>query len=225
MAEAADYWNALYSNDSAPWVIGEPQPEVVALADAGGISGTVLDIGCGTGEHTILLVKLGYDAYGVDISHRAIDDARRNAADNQISPERFTVADALDLGGSTYDTIVDSALFHVFDPEHRVTYVRSLYDTCRPGGLVHILAFGPHVSDFTIRNAFSDGWDIEELRPARYRGRVTESIADRAREKGWPADGLVDVRAWLARIRRMQPAASARQKFAATGRPSNSQLR
>ncbi|MET9489258.1 class I SAM-dependent methyltransferase [Nocardia sp. NPDC006630] len=198
-----DYWNALYSNDSAPWVIGGPQPEIVALELAGGISGTVLDIGCGTGENTIHLVALGYDVHGIDISPQAIDEARRNAVAHRISPDRFTVADALGLGGPAYDTIVDSAVFHTFDPEHRLAYIRSLHAGCKPGGTVHILAFGPHVGESDIRRAFTGDWDIEEIRPARYRGRITESIAARAREKGWPEDGLIDVTAWLARIRRL----------------------
>ncbi|WP_328404555.1 class I SAM-dependent methyltransferase [Nocardia sp. NBC_00403] len=203
MADVADYWNSLYSSQSAPWVIGEPQPEIVALERAGGIKGAVLDIGCGTGEHVIHLAGLGYDAHGIDVSPLAIDTARRKARDIGVSPARFTIGDALRLGGSTYDTILDSALFHVFDADHRAAYVHSLHTGCKPGGLIHILSFGPHVSDLIIRDAFGAEWDLEELRRARYRGRITESIADQARAKGWPVQGLVDVGAWLARIRRL----------------------
>ena len=36
-----------------PWDIGEPQPVVMALADAGAFTGDVLDIGCGLGENAI----------------------------------------------------------------------------------------------------------------------------------------------------------------------------
>ena len=104
-----------YKNQTPPWVIGEPQPAVVALVEAGAISGRVLDVGCGTGEHTILLARAGYDVLGVDGAPTAVGQARRNAADQGVDA-RFEVADALDLGESPgYDTIVDSALFHIFD--------------------------------------------------------------------------------------------------------------
>ena len=57
-------------------MIGEPQPAIVALERAGLISGKVLDVGCGTGEHTILLTRLGYDVLGIDFAPNAIEQAR-----------------------------------------------------------------------------------------------------------------------------------------------------
>ena len=81
-----------------------------------------------------------------------------------------------------YDTIVDSALFHIFDDTDRPKYVASLHDACQPGGIVHVLAlsdagrgFGPQVSDEVIREAFADGWvlealDADDLSRRRHRG-------------------------------------------------------
>jgi 2-polyprenyl-3-methyl-5-hydroxy-6-metoxy-1,4-benzoquinol methylase len=45
---------------------------------------TVLDVGCGTGEHTIYLSALGYDVYGLDSSPRAVEQARANAAARNV---------------------------------------------------------------------------------------------------------------------------------------------
>ena len=59
-------FDEFYKHRTPPWVIGEPQPAVVALAAAGHIAGRVLDIGCGTGEHTILLAGAGHDVVGFD---------------------------------------------------------------------------------------------------------------------------------------------------------------
>ncbi|BDT85832.1 class I SAM-dependent methyltransferase [Nocardia cyriacigeorgica] len=218
MTRAAEFWNTVYDNDTAPWVIGEPQPAIVDLERTGAIRGRVLDPGAGAGEHTILLTKLGYDVLGVDLSPSAVDHARRNAAAKGVPNARFEVVDVLaiaerepgDLG--TFDTIVDSALFHVFgdDPQARATYVRGLRAICAPGGHVHILAlsdaepgFGPRISDSIIRDAFADGWELEDLRPARYRGRNTEVVAEEVARLGLPQDGPIDTAAWLARIRRL----------------------
>jgi SAM-dependent methyltransferase len=199
-----------YTSRTAPWVIGEPQPAIIALERGGWIRGSVLDPGCGTGEHTIHLTRLGYDIRGIDSSEHAIEQARANAAEHNVAA-RFEVADALWLGDDpTYDTVIDSALFHIFDSADRDRYVRSLHQACRPDALVHVLAlsdtgpgFGPQVSDTTIREAFGDGWVLEELRPSQYRGAIRNS--DHATALSRPIGDLVDLPAWLARARRIGP--------------------
>ncbi|HWN34235.1 MAG TPA: class I SAM-dependent methyltransferase [Pseudonocardia sp.] len=195
-----------YLSRSAPWVIGAPQPAVVELERTGAIRGAVLDAGCGTGEHTIHLARLGYDVLGVDFAPAAVGQARANAARYGVSA-RFEVADALHLDGLTgFDTVLDSALFHVFGDDDRERYVRALHGACLPGAVVHVLAlsdaapgFGPRISDQVIRAAF-DGpdWELEALEPSWYRGQAT---AEQRAELGLPADGPVDVLAWLARVR------------------------
>lgn len=199
-----------YRTDAGPpWVIGEPQPAVVALQDAGLIRGAVLDPGCGTGEHTIYLTARGHDVIGVDFSPTAVRRAGANAAAYGVAA-RFEVADALRLdewaGAARFDTVVDSALFHVFDDTDRATYVRCLHAVCRPGALVHVLALsdtepgiGPRIGESVIRDAFTDGWELERLAPSRY--RVMLGAAEAA-ELGLPA-GHADMVAWLARARRL----------------------
>lgn len=203
---ALSRFDEFYRTTTPPWVIGEPQPAIIELERAGLISGTVLDVGCGTGEHTMLLTRLGYDVLGIDFAPEAVERARRNAADKDVNA-RFAVADAMNLPGSPrYDTILDSALFHIFDDSDRPKYVASLHNATRPGGVVHVLAlsdagrgFGPQVSGETIREAFAEGWELEELEPTTYRGVVTEMHAD---QLGLAIGTRVDEPAWLARARR-----------------------
>ncbi|MFI5782099.1 hypothetical protein [Nocardia sp. NPDC051570] len=54
-----------------------------------------------------------------------------------------------------------------------------------------------------IRESFTTGWDLDDLRPSQYSGRVTESVADHVQGLDVAADGTVRVAAWLARIRRV----------------------
>jgi len=202
-----DRFEAAYQSGTAPWIIDEPQPAVVELERAGWIRGEVLDPGCGAGEHTIHLARLGYDVLGVDFSPRAVRHARANAAAHRVTA-RFEVANALHLGTvPRFDTIVDSALFHVFDADDRAAYVHSLHAVCRPGGRVHVLALadsgphvGPRVTDSALRDAFGAGWVLEDLRPSRYRIVVD---AEKATLLGVSAGDNVDVAAWLARIERV----------------------
>src|SRR5690349_18147908 len=136
---AISRFDEFYRTTTPPWVIGEPQPAIVELERAGLIGGTVLDVGCGTGEHTILLTGLGYDVLEIDFAPEAVEQARRNAAAKDVNA-RFAVADAMNLPASSrYDTVLDSALFHIFDDSDRPKYVASLHNATRPGGVVHVL--------------------------------------------------------------------------------------
>lgn len=206
---AHSLFDEAYESRTAPWVIGEPQPAIVELERTGRLGGKVLDAGCGAGEHTMLLTRLGYDVLGIDFSEHAVAQARQTAAERGIDA-RFAVADATRLGewpGPRYDTIVDSALFHVFDDADRPRYVASLHRACNPGGRVHVLAlsdagrgFALQVSEDVIRQAFSDGWDLESLETTTYRGVVGAAHAEAI---GEPVGTRVDEPAWLARIRRL----------------------
>lgn len=195
-----------YAAGDPPWVIGAPQPAVVEVERAGGIGGAVLDIGCGTGEHTIHLARLGYDVLGVDSAANAVERARANAVRHGVEA-RFDVADALRLSGEArFDTVLDSALFHVFGPRDRLDYARSLHRASNPGAVVHVLALadvadsiGPTVSRDDFGAAFVDGWELEEVGRTTYRGIAHD---DNARRLGVEDGTVVDSEAWLARVRR-----------------------
>jgi SAM-dependent methyltransferase len=203
---ARDLFNDAYESGWAPWVIDEPQPVIVALEQTGRIRGKVLDAGCGLGEHTILLTGLDYDVLGIDYAPSAVDRARANAAAKGVDA-RFEVADATHLeADGRYETILDSALFHIFGDEDRAAYVASLHGALKPGGVVHVLAlsdagrgFGPQVSEAAIRAAFARGWDLEALDVTTYRGVVGQAHSEAF---GLAVGTKVDEPAWLARARR-----------------------
>ena len=59
--------------------------DVVPLGGPDGATARVLDLGCGLGRHIVLAHELGLDAYGIDVSARAIEEkaprvARRDLA-------------------------------------------------------------------------------------------------------------------------------------------------
>jgi cyclopropane fatty-acyl-phospholipid synthase-like methyltransferase len=175
-------FEASYREGDAPWDIGRPQAEIVALAEAGLVTGSVLDIGCGTGENALYLAAHGLDVWGVDVVPAAIGQARAKARARDLPASRFLAHDALRLEelGMTFDTVVDSGLFHALDDRERVLYVASLRGVLRPGGLVHVLCFsdrqqggwGPRrVSRAELRSAFAPGWKVRRIVAARFVSR------------------------------------------------------
>ena len=86
----------------------------------------------------------------------------------------FAVGDVLRLQGldRRFATVIDSAVFHVFDDPDRARYVASLASIVEPDGVLHLLVFsdqvpgesGPRrVSQAEIRDAFADGWEVERI--------------------------------------------------------------
>jgi SAM-dependent methyltransferase len=167
-------WDAIYlETGPPPWDIGRPQPAFVRLAEAGLLTGRLLDAGCGTGEHTLLAAGHGADAVGVDVALSAIELARRKATERGVAAT-FEVADALALDrlGQTFDIVIDSGLFHVFDDDDRAAYVTSVGSVLQPGGRLYLMCFsdlqpgdrGPRrVRQDEIRASFGDGWNVADI--------------------------------------------------------------
>ena len=138
--------------------------------------GESLDAGCGTGEHAFLAAGRGLEATGVDLAGNALHTAERKAHERGLHA-RFLRRDALNLAdlAESFDTVLDSGLFHVFDAQDRASYVTGLRAVLRPGGRFLMLGisdrepgrWGPHrLARQEIGAAFGDGWRLDSIEPS-----------------------------------------------------------
>ncbi|MFO0632942.1 MAG: class I SAM-dependent methyltransferase [Nannocystaceae bacterium] len=168
-----------YAAGTPPWDIGRAQPRFAALLAQGRIRGRVLDVGCGTGENALACARANLAVLGVDLAPLAIERARHKAAAQGLAAE-FEVADALALASlrRSFDTVIDCAVFHVFDDPERARYVESLHAVLVPGGRYFMMVFserepsewgGPRrVRGDEIEAAFAHGWVVRTLERDRF---------------------------------------------------------
>jgi cyclopropane fatty-acyl-phospholipid synthase-like methyltransferase len=183
-----------------PWDIGHAQRELVRLEESGEVKGSILDVGCGTGENSLYFASLGHNVEGVDFSPRAIKKAQEKAKKRQIENVNFAVLDALQLSKLSeekFDNVIDCGLFHTFTDLDCVKFVKGLHSVLKQDGTYFMLCFsdleptewgGPRrVSQKEIRENFADGWKVNYIKEARF-------------ESNFHDDGG---RAWLSSITRL----------------------
>jgi SAM-dependent methyltransferase len=162
----------------APWDIGRPQPSIVNLQASGQILGSVLDVGCGTGDNALFLASQGHETWGLDFVPAAIERAKAKAAQRALAVH-FLVGNALELDQlqRRFNTVIDCGLFHTFNDEDRPVFVQGLAAVLRHEGRLHILCFsdqepgtdGPRrVTQQEIRDAFDVGWKVCRIEPTRF---------------------------------------------------------
>ncbi len=182
-------WEEIYARGPR-WDIGRPQPAFLALAASGAISGRVLDVGCGTGEHVLMCAAIGLEATGVDIAGAAIDAAERKAHERGLNA-RFLRHDVRRLAEleESFDTVLDSGLLvHVLnDEQDRLAYLQGLRAVVPSGGRYFVLCFrgpqsesGPrHLVREDVTDCFTEGWRVDSIEEA-----TLDSLSD---EDGIPA--------------------------------------
>jgi 2-heptyl-1-hydroxyquinolin-4(1H)-one methyltransferase len=173
-----------------PWSIGEPQPEIQALIEAGKFHGDVLDAGCGEAATALHLAEKGFTTVGLDSSATAIDLAKEEAAKRGLTNATFDVADISDFTGydGRFGTIIDSTLFHSMPVELREGYQQSIVRAAAPGATYFVLVFdaagmptdgGAHpVTEDELRDVVGKYWEIDEIRPARIHANVPQEFAE-----------------------------------------------
>lgn len=173
-------WDDAYRGQP-PWEIGHAQRVFMELEAAGQIVGSVLDVGCGTGENALYLAERGHEVWGVDLSSVAIERAMVKSHARRL-PVVFLAGDALEpeAVGRTFDSLIDSGCFHTLTDEDRVRYAASMAALSTPGASLHIACFseaeppgwGPRrVTQAELRATFSEGWGESAISAVRFETR------------------------------------------------------
>jgi len=105
----------------------------------------VLEIGCGTGNLTMLVKALhpAVDVVGLDPDQKALDRARRKADRQRVSVTLDRgYSDELPYPDGSYDCVLSALMFHHLQRDVKSRTLQAVGRVLRPGGSLHVLDFG-----------------------------------------------------------------------------------
>lgn len=121
-------------------------------------AGAVLDVGCGNGYFANLLIKKGYDVYGIDI---AIDGIRLA---NKTNPGHFFVCDVDDarlpeiLLNTPIRTIITTEVVeHLYSPQAFISFMGQILKANGGGTLIITTPYHGYLKNFAI--SIVNKWD------------------------------------------------------------------
>jgi ubiquinone/menaquinone biosynthesis C-methylase UbiE len=190
-SDPLDFFNSVYE-DIPPWDIGAPQPAMSALLNKYPPSEPILDLGCGSGDLSIYLAKLGYQVTGIDFVEKAIANCQERARSLPAQVTRlldFQVADALkpSLLNRQFGAVVDSGFFHLFDLGQCDQLVEEVIRVLLPGGHYYLHEFDIefpisnmprqiNAEELQTRFTRERGWQIKEIQPVEFLSRVAPPV-------------------------------------------------
>ncbi|MGH3425073.1 MAG: class I SAM-dependent methyltransferase [Nocardioidaceae bacterium] len=107
--------------------------------------GKALDIGCGTGTHTVDLARRGWEVTGIDAVGTALAKARDRVAVTGVDATLLhgDVTSLSRLVGGGFGLALDLGCFHGLAPQQRSSYARELTHVTEPDATLLMFAFSP----------------------------------------------------------------------------------
>jgi SAM-dependent methyltransferase len=170
--------------------------------------GTVLDLGCGTGRHSVELARQGYQVTGVDLSSGMLEVAAKRAAAAGVTVEWVHQNAAAFDRPASFDAAIclcEGAICLLGaddDPMERdVVILRNVFAALRPGGkfLLNVLNACRQIRLFNDEDVVSGRFDVNTLSErsdaVAYAGE--EASGYEVRERGYTVPEIRRMAAWV----------------------------
>ncbi len=170
--EGYDRWSPIYDHDANPLLALEGPHMRELVGDVLGLA--VLDLGCGTGRHSLWLAASGAEVTAVDFSEGMLAEARRKPGAQAV---RFVVHDlheGLPFAAGTFDRVVSGlVLEHLRDLAH---FFREARRVLKPGGHAVLSAMHPAMMLRGSLARFTDPETKELVHPGSYPHQFSDLI-------------------------------------------------
>jgi ubiquinone/menaquinone biosynthesis C-methylase UbiE len=172
----------MYKEGNPPWDYGRPCDQLAGFVNENKPC-RALDVGCGTGTDAIFLAKNGFNVSAIDISEEAIKIARSKAEKSGATVD-FRVADVLNIPfeTETFEFVNDNGCFHQLDKTVWESFVKEVSRVMKTKARYLMKCFSDkeppnprithRISKETIRQYFSESFNILYIRPIIIEGRI-----------------------------------------------------
>jgi malonyl-CoA O-methyltransferase len=165
-----DRWAAVYDHDANPLPALEEPFVRRAIGDVRGLN--VLDLGCGTGRHSLPLAAGGAIVSAVDFSEGMLEEARRKPGADRVRWLSHDLHTSLPLNGGEFDLVVSGlVLEHLGELDGFFSEIKRIL---KPGGRAVISAMHPAMFLRGSMARFTDPLSGEVVQP----GSIAHSIGD-----------------------------------------------
>jgi len=184
-----DRWASIYDREANPLIALEEPVVRETLGDVAGLS--VLDLGCGTGRHSVWLANAGATVTGVDFSEGMLEEARCKAGAEAVRFRAHDLRQPLPFEDATFDRVVSGlVLEHLADLDAFFAEARRVL---RPGGRAVVSAMHPAMFLKGVQARFTDPASGEKVQPGSFAHSIGEFVMASGRA-GFALEG-VDERA------------------------------
>lgn len=167
-----DRWAKVYDHDANPLQALEEPIVWQAIGDPRGRA--VLDLGCGTGRHSLRLAAAGANVTAIDFSEGMLDEARRKPGAAAIRFARHDLHEPLPFSDSEFDLVVSGlVLEHIRELDALFAEVRRVL---KPGGRAIISAMHPAMFLRGSQARFTDPESGELVQPGSIAHSVSEFV-------------------------------------------------
>jgi len=170
--EGYDRWSAIYDAEDNPLIALETPRVTELLGDVNGLA--VADIGCGTGRHTIPLVRAGARVTAVDFSRGMLSRAAGKPGWEQVRLIEHDLAEELPLQTGAFDRVLCAlVLEHVVDLD---AVLRELGRVCKREGWIVVSELHPAMALRGVQARFVDPASAREIRPAGRPRQISDYV-------------------------------------------------
>ncbi len=127
-------WNELHSASKLAY----PDDRVVAWAmrewHPSKMRRQLLDLGCGSGRHALMLARVGHRVSAVDFSWTGLDEVRRRAACEQLTIDAcLAMTDVLPFADQVFDRVLSYGVLYYLPWDRFCMAVREIHGVLRRG--------------------------------------------------------------------------------------------
>jgi len=156
-----DRWAAIYDHDANPLQALEGPALRSAVGDIRGL--TVLDLGCGTGRHSLWLAESGANVTAVDFSEGMLAEAKGKPGADAVRFLAHDLHQPLPFDAATFDLVVSGlVLEHLRDLD---LFFSEAYRVIKPGGRAVVSTMHPAMFLRGTQARFTDPASGELVQP------------------------------------------------------------